>query len=97
MVCNRSTDGEHDYMIRGLHFGHSAFPAAVRGQCWEHRLVRELDRALELDGSERGSDPGEWWLGPSSRVKIGRIVRGQVGSRRIQSGSGIEDCMRDRL
>ena len=86
MVCS-------DCMILGLRLGHPALPAAARGQCWEHRLARELERALELDGSERGSGPGEWRLGPSSRVEFGRIMRGQVGSSQIELGSGIEDCM----
>ena len=89
MVC--------DCMILGLHLGHSALPTAARGQCWEHRLARELERTLGLDGSERGGDPGEWRLGPSSRVEFGRIKRDQVGSSRIESGSGIEDCMGDLL
>ena len=79
---------------------HPVLPAAVRGQCWEHGLLRELDGAIEPDGSERGRDPGEWWLGlrvESSRVKFGWIMRGQVGSSRIESGSGIEDYMGDLL
>ena len=64
---------------------HPVLPAAVRGQCWEHGLLRERE-GIKASGA-----------GPSSRVKFGWIMRGQVGSSRIKSGSGIEDCMRDLL
>ena len=55
----------------------------------------------ELGGFERGGDPGEWsaWGFESSRVKssLERIKWDQVGSSRIESGSGIEDCIGDLL
>jgi hypothetical protein len=70
--------------------GTQPFLQQPRGQCWEHRLARESEGTLELDGSEGGP-----W--PSSRFEFGRIMRGQVGSSRIESGSGIEDCMGDLL
>ena len=59
---------------------HPVLPAAVRGQCWEHGMLEELARAIELAGSRRRKgpddpgDPGEGRLGlqlESSRVKSG--------------------------
>ena len=54
------------------------------GQCWEHRLARESEGTLELDGSERGP-----W--PSSRVEFGadHARSSWIKSDRV----GIQDCM----
>jgi hypothetical protein len=57
---------------------HPVLPAAVRGQCWEHGLLKELAGAIEPDGSQRRRDPGGWRLGlrvESSRVKFGDHAR----------------------
>ena len=57
------------------------------GKCWRIPWRKGIGFYEELGGSERGGDPGEWRLGPSSRVKSSlggssEIKLDQVGSSR---------------